>query len=112
MKYNVRKLRDRITIERPEYSQDSTTGDLTPTWETVQKVWASIDYFKATEVMAAQAQQSKVFARITMKFRSDVTPNMRINSDNGIFTIEGIMPDNDSGREFMTLLCAKGVKDE
>jgi SPP1 family predicted phage head-tail adaptor len=106
------KLRHRITVQNPVYTQDSQTGAMTPAWQTFKEVWAAIEPLSARDFVAAQAQQSKVVARITIRYLPGITAAMRILHGSNIYVIEGILADKDSGLEYMTLPVSLGVKKE
>lgn len=102
MSISAGKLRHRITIQRCVNSQDSA-GNIGSTWEDVAEVWAAVEPLSAREFIAAQAMLSKVIARITIRYRDDVRADMRIVHGGDIYNIEGVLLDNDSGREYITL---------
>lgn len=102
MSISAGKLRHRITIQRCVISQDSA-GNIGSTWEDVAEVWAAVEPLSAREFIAAQATLSKVVARITIRYRDDVRADMRIVHGGDIYNIEGVLLDNDSGREYITL---------
>ncbi|HDZ55376.1 MAG TPA: head-tail adaptor protein [Pseudomonas xinjiangensis] len=105
-------LRHRITIQRPDYERDPETTDMNIVWSTVwDKVPAAIEPLSAKEFVASQAVQSEVSARITIRYREGVTASMRILHNDRIYNIEGVLPDPDSGRAWLTLPCSEGVND-
>ncbi len=58
------------------------------------------------EFIASQAGQSQVTARVTMRYREDVTAQHRIRHRGKIFEIVGPpLPDPESGLEYITLAC-------
>ena len=91
------KLRHRVAIERPAYTQDPATGEMIPGWELVGNVWADVNPLSAREFMAAQANQSEVKARITIRYRPGLTPDMRIRHRDRIYNPAGLIPDQESG---------------
>lgn len=103
-------LRHRVVIEYPQHSQDSITGAMTPQWLELDEVWAAIEPLSARDFTAAQAQQSKIVARIVVRWRDDITADMRISHGSTVYAIEGILPDKESGREYLTILVSSGVK--
>lgn len=105
------KLRHRIAIQSRTESRDGTTGALTMTWATISNgtVWAAIEPLSTREFVAAGAVQSKVVARIIIRYRSDVLPTMRAVHGSKTYNIEGALPDKDSGREYLTLAVSEGV---
>lgn len=104
------RLRHRIRIERPGYTQDPVTGEMTQGWELVaDKVPAAIEPLSAREFIAAQAVQSAVTARIVIRRRDGVDATMRIIHRGKIYNIHGVLPDPKSGLEYVTLPCSEGV---
>lgn len=85
---------------------------MTPSWSTFKTVWASIEPLSARDLIAAQAGQSKVSARIVIRYLSGLTPDMRISHGSDIYNIEGILSDKDSGLEYVTLPVSKGLRQE
>ncbi len=105
---NRGECRDRITIEYPAPMQNSTTGEITYTWTFKCKAWANIQYLSARELMAAQQLSSVVVARMTIPWRGDLNANMRILHGGLTYNIAGLIPDNDSGREWLTIPVSSG----
>lgn len=111
-------LRHRVVIEEyvpitdtsGEPIQDSQTGEITYVWSVFAEVWAAIEPISAREFIAAQAQQSKVTTRITIRHRPGVTAGMRVLHLGKIFNIEGVLTDKVSGLEYLTLPCSEGVR--
>lgn len=101
------KLRHRITIQRKEQTQNPNTGAMTTTWATVATVWAAVEPLSAREFIAAQAVQSDVSVRITMRYRPGITSAMRLLHDGKTYNITGVLADKASGREYITLPCAE-----
>lgn len=110
MPLNAGDLRHRITIEEPKYSQDAQTGERTTSWKTFRAdLAAAIVPLSAREFVAGQAMQSKVVARITIRYVEGLRPDMRILHRNTVYNIEGILPDPDSGLEWITIPVSAGV---
>lgn len=105
------RLRHRVTIQNRVETQDPTTGAIAVSWADVATVWAAVEPLSAREFIAAQAAQSQVSARITIRYRAGVTAAMRIVHGATLYNIEGVIPDNRSGREWLTLPVSAGVND-
>ena len=105
------KLRHRVVIEYPLEYQD-TTGEVTAIWMPLAEVWAAIEPLSAREFTAAQAEQSKVVARVTVRYRSDITAKMRVWHEykDLVYNIEGVLSDKDSGLDYLTLAVSEGVR--
>lgn len=105
------KLRHRITIQAPGLTQDPVTGEMLPGWTEFASVWASIEPLSARDFIAAQSGQSEISARIVIRYRPGVLPTMRIIHRSKVYAIQGVLPDADSGLEYLTLPVSEGVKD-
>lgn len=104
-------LRHRITIQKKTVTDrhPATGTEITewvPLWESVP---AEVVPLSVREFVAAQAVQSKLSARIRIRWRAGIDASMRILHDGRIFNIEGVLPDPDSGRSYLTLACSEGV---
>lgn len=112
-----KRLRHRVWIQAlqpvdPDGDIQTNTGAPIEEWENVAEVWAAIEPLSARTFIAANAQQSKVTGTVTIRYRSDITPAMRLyhEAKNAYYTIEGIMADKESGLEYLTLVCSEGVR--
>lgn len=103
------RLRHRITIERPLYTQDAAGAGVT-TWTVfADDVPAGVSPLSAKEFLAAQQVQSQVVARITTRYRPGLDASMRIRHRGAIYNIAGVIPDPGSGIEWLTLPVSAGV---
>ena len=98
-------LRHSVTLQRKQQTQNPQTGALLTTWVTEATVWAAVEPLSAREFVAAQAVQSNVSVRITVRYRPGITAAMRILHDGKVYGITGVLADKDSGREYLTLPC-------
>jgi SPP1 family predicted phage head-tail adaptor len=105
----IGKLRHRVVLEELVTDQDSD-GALTEEWVPVgQPLSAGIVALSGSALIAAQAVQSKVATRITVRYRPGVKASMRVVHRGTAYNIEAIVPDENSGQRFLTLLCSSGV---
>lgn len=109
---NPARLRHRVKIQKPVETQDSTTGAMNVSWQDVATVWSAIEALSVKELIAAQAEDSKLSARITIRYRNDIDHTCRLlhEAKNMIYNIEGILADKDSGLEYLTLPCSEGIR--
>ncbi|MEG5661335.1 phage head closure protein [Enterobacter bugandensis] len=105
------KLRHQVTIQEPVMAQNPDTGAVNKTWRDVAIVWAEVYPLSAREFIAAQASQGEITTRIMIRFRTGITRKHRIIFRGSIYNIEGVLPDPESGREYLTLPCSEGVND-
>ena len=111
---NAGTLRHRVAIQQPTETQSATTGEITVAWATVsgmESLAAEIVPLSAKEFLSAQATQSEIVARIVIRYRTGITAKMRVNHNGTIYNIRGVLPDPDSGREWLTLPVSEGVND-
>lgn len=105
------KLRHKVMIQAPGLTQDPVSGEMLPGWTDFASVWAEITDLSVKEYLAAQSMQSAVSTRIRIRFREGVNATMRIIHRGDIYNIHGVQRDPDSGIEWLTLPCSRGVKD-
>lgn len=99
-------LRHRVTLQRFQQGQDAYGGPV-ETWEDVATVWASLEAMSGREFFASQQAQSEVTQRIRIRYRPDVTADMRVIHNGKVFNIVAPLPDN-RGRE-LVLMCREVI---
>lgn len=112
MIWNMSKLRHRVIIQKQVETRDLNNGAVIVTWDNVATVWAEIAPLSAREFVTSQQEDSKVSTRITIRYRSDINPKMRLfHASKGLYyNIEGVLSDLDSGLEYITLPCSEGLR--
>lgn len=104
------QLRHRIKIEKISRTQDANTLELKDSWIThADNVPAHVSDLSTRELLAAQAIQSQVSARITIRHRTDIDASMRIVFRGKVYDIAGLISDNVSGLEYLTIPVSQGV---
>lgn len=103
-------LRHRVRIDQIITTLDSD-GERVESWEDAFGILipAEIAPLSGREMIAAAATQSKVAARIMIRYRPGVAPSMRVVHRETSYGIEAVIPDRVSGVDYLTLLCAAGV---
>lgn len=110
MSLKAGRLRHRVDIQSRSNVQDPVTGEITTTWvNTWTAVPAAIEPLSAREFIAAQAVQSMVTARITLRYRAGLDASMRIVHNGTIYNPAGFLADPDSGLEYVTIPVSTGV---
>lgn len=114
MSFNAGQLRHRLDLQEKQETQDQTTGDVTAQWVTVAAALAaSIEPLSAREFVAAQAVDSGVSVRVTIRARAGVVAKMRLVDvvTGKVYNIAGVLTDKQSGTQYMTLPCSEGTND-
>lgn len=106
LKLPAGRLRHRVTIEEPitELDSDGAQVDAWVPFGDGRALPAEISPLSARELIAAQAVHSKATTRIRLRYRPGITASMRVRHRDMVYEIEGVIPDPDSGRRFVTLL--------
>lgn len=115
---NAGDLRHRIAIQERIETQDAVTGAVSWEWQTVNDErgdWSSIPAqimpLSAREFEAAAAIQAETSTRFVIRWVNGVIPKMRLLAQGVAYDIRGVLPDLESGREYLTLSCVAGVND-
>lgn len=103
-------LRHRITIEAPEVIDGPYREEI---WKVYREnVAAKVTFLSAKELVASGAELSEVKARIQVRYDKNINAKMRIKFRDDLYEIEGVMPDNESGLQWLTLVVSKGLIQE
>lgn len=98
-------LRHRISIEQQQHSQDPITGAVSASWvEVVQNLPAAVEPLSGREYIAAAQVKSTITARVTIRYRAGITAAMRIKHGAETYAIRAVLPDSNSGREWLSLM--------
>lgn len=114
MSLSAGRLRHKVTIQEPRQQQDPNTGAIRTVWvDFATDVAAEISPLSVREFIASSQMQSQITARIKIRYRTGLTPQMRIlhPSTGKIYNPAGWLADPDSGLEFVTAPCSEGVND-
>jgi len=104
-------LKHKVDLQFFSETQDPTTGDITKSWVSVQKVWAEVAPLSGREFVTANALASEVVARLTIRYREDINADWRIVHRGKIYNVEAVLPDLLSGLDYLTLPCSQGLND-
>ena len=105
MTYVATDLNRKITFRKLTLTQDPNTGEMIETWADHVSVFARVEPLVGREYFAAAAIQSEVQTKFTMRYRGDITPDMRIAFDGNEYDIVSIQNIRSGNRE--TLIYAK-----
>lgn len=90
-------LRHRIVIETAVRTQDGAGGAVLD-WQPVANVWAAIWTRSANESVAHDHKSGTATHDIWMRYRRDVTPDMRLRFGARVFDILGVIDVDDRHR--------------
>lgn len=95
-------LRNRITLQKRQ-TIVSGYGERTASWVDACTCWADFHPLSVREFLSQSGTQSQVSARVTIRYRDDVDATMRIAYRGKVYNIAGVLPDPNSGLEYLTL---------
>lgn len=103
------KLKHVVAIKAQSTTRDDVNQKVL-TWTTITNgspEYAAIEPLSTRESQAALANQMEISHRVTLRYRADVTADMRIVFGSREFAIVGIRNPKERG-EFLELLCLEG----
>lgn len=107
------RLRHRVWLQALTPTLDSDDGIEGEAWANVtdQLLPAEIRALSGQQVIAAQAANSAVRTRIRIRWREGVSAGMRVLHRETFYAVEAVIPDDNSGRRWLTLLCTSGTNE-
>lgn len=107
-------MRHWLTFERlvEEMDSDGARSDVwAPAFDVSPTMPADVAPLSGRELLAANAVQSKVTHRIRVRYRDGITAKMRAVERETVYNIEAVIPDQDSGLRYLTLLASTGTNE-
>jgi len=99
------ELRHRVTIQQKSVVRDSY-GEEDVTWTNVATVWGSVEPLQGREFIEAKQTQAEITTRIRIRYRSSISPEMRVVWDGHIYDIEAVIDVGGRKRE-LQLMCTE-----
>ncbi len=97
------RLRERVTIEHPVRTPDGA-GGTTVTWTPLATVRAEVISFRGSQPTVAERDEARAPYRAVIRFRGDVTADMRLNWRGRRLDINGAF-DPDGERRWLAIDC-------
>ncbi len=107
------ELRHRVRIQcLTEPFRDENGFEIqSPTWQDYCCCYAKITPLSSNDLIRSQAQNSKVTARMKLRFRTDITSDMRVIFNHKIYDIDSqAIADNVTGNQWITFNLSGGVE--
>jgi SPP1 family predicted phage head-tail adaptor len=96
------QLRHTFQLQRATESRDEA-GGVTQVWRTVAQPFGSLEGVTGDEFLRADALQAEIDYRARLRYRGDVTPDMRLTLGSRSFDIRRVV-DPDGRRDELELL--------
>lgn len=111
MSLSAGRLQHRVQLQSFLPTRGPDTLEELGSWSTFATVWAHIEPVSVRDFQQSAADQVEISARVTLRYRADFTPQMRIVHRGKFYNPAGLLPDKVSGLEYVTLPCSEGVND-
>jgi len=108
---NAGDFRHRITIQDRIVTKDDEGGEIVTFMDWAIDVPAAIAPLSGREFVSANTELGQVSARLAIRWRPGVRPTMRAIHNGAVYNIAAVLPDADTGRSHITLVCIEGVND-
>lgn len=99
---DVGKMNKRITFMRKEPIKDEMGQDSFE-WKEYKKIWATIKPYKSSEAQFMSKLRPEVTHRAYIRFRKDITVDMRVMYNNRLFEISGPPIDMDEAHVMLEI---------
>lgn len=105
MAQNAGELRHRIMVQHFTSGRDEDGYPIPEQWVDYMPLWAKVTHLSGKDLIAAQANQSKIVARLKIRYREDIDTTMRVIYKGKTYSIDSqALEDMDSGYESVTFL--------
>lgn len=106
------ELRNRVVIQAyTEPGRDDDGFPIEGGWSEYKKLWAKVTPLSAKDLIAAQADQSEVVARMKIRYREDITTKMQVIWKGRVFSIKSqALDDNEDSYTYCTFLLGQGLE--
>lgn len=99
----IGELRHGVTLQKKEITEDDLKQQA-ENWMDVDRVWAAVEPLSGREYFVARQVNSEVSAKITIRYRKDIIPDMRVVFGGRVFDILSVI--NTKERcESLVLMC-------
>lgn len=89
------RLNRRVTIQQKSVTRDAIGAEVIA-WVDVATVWAEVSPYSGREFVALRQAQDEITTRITIRYRSGITPAMRIVHGQAKYDIVHVIDKSDA----------------
>lgn len=100
------EMRQRIALQAKTITKSE--GIPQESWTTVATIWATVADISGREYFQAQAVQSEATTRIKIRYRTGITPSVRVLYGSRIFNILSVI-DKDERHRIIELICKEVI---
>ena len=105
------ELRHRVVVQVKGTERNADGYPVPGTWLDYKELWAKVTHLSGKDLIAAQANQSKVVARLKIRYREDINTEMSVIYKDKRYAIDSqALEDVGSGNEYITFLLSEGIQ--
>lgn len=105
MTQNAGELRHRIKVQKLTSGKDDDGYPTPEQWVDFMPLWAKVTHLSGKDLIAAQASNSKIVARLKIRYREDIDTTMRVIYKGKTYAIDSqALEDTNTGYESVTFL--------
>ena len=99
------ELCHRIKVQKLTSGRDEDGYPIPEQWVDFMPLWAKVTHLSGKDLIAAQASNSKVVARVKIRYREDINTTMRVIYKGKTYAIDSqALEDTNTGYESVTFL--------
>ena len=99
-------IQQNVNTERDDYGHEQPAN-----WQVFLTLWAKVSPLSAKDLIAAQAAQSQVIARLKIRYRTDIDSTMRVVFRGETYAIDSpALNDDETGNIYSTFLLSRGIE--
>ena len=98
------RLRHRVTLQSQTTDRD-TAGQKEDKWQNIATVWAAVEDVSGREIIRGGVASGQLTTRITIRYRSGLSNDMRIIHGNRTYELVSPPVDSSGRRRILELLC-------
>ena len=95
---NAGRLRHKCWIKQPTHTNDGY-GGITTTWGTVTVCWGALEPLKGHEWIESGMENSELFGKFRMRYRSGISPTMQLYFGSRTFEITSVVDPSERHKE-------------
>ncbi|WP_416729202.1 phage head closure protein [Fictibacillus sp. JL2B1089] len=101
---NPGRLNKRITLQRKGFTRDAESNTK-ESWLDTETVWAAVEPLRGREYLAAAAASAESLVRFRIRYRKNVTADMRVKYNDRIFELNSPPIDPEESHKELILMC-------
>ncbi|WP_267581483.1 phage head closure protein [Acinetobacter pittii] len=106
------ELRHRVIIQKHQLNGRDENGNFLPgRWVDYKTLWSKVTHVSGKDLIASQANNSQIVARLKIRYRTDIDTTMRVIHKGIVYAIDSpALDDSGKGNEYCTFMLSGGIE--